>query len=64
MSATGCTSWLIVSPIVLDYEPLHVCVRSGLLGAAILALSFIKRPHKAERMPRVDSKPDEWRKVG
>jgi hypothetical protein len=41
--------WLIVAPIVLGYEPLHIGVRSSLLGAAILALSFITRPPK-ERM--------------
>jgi uncharacterized membrane protein len=41
--------WLIVAPIVLGYEPLHIGARSSLLGAAILILSFITRPPK-ERM--------------
>jgi uncharacterized membrane protein len=36
--------WLMLAPIVLGYEPLHIGVRSSLIGIAILALSFLKRP--------------------
>jgi len=37
--ALGC--WLMLAPVVLRYEPLHVGVRSSLLGLAVLGLSWL-----------------------
>ena len=33
-------SWLVLAPVVLQYEPLHIGVRSALLGIAIAGLSW------------------------
>jgi hypothetical protein len=33
--------WLIVAPVVLRYEPLHIGVRSSVMGVAIMVLSWI-----------------------
>lgn len=33
--------WLIVAPVVLHYEPLHIGVRSSVIGLAIMGLSLI-----------------------
>jgi hypothetical protein len=34
----GC--WLVLAPVLLHYEPLHIGVRSALLGIAITGLSW------------------------
>jgi hypothetical protein len=34
----GC--WLVLAPVLLHYEPLHIGVRSGVLGIAIAGLSW------------------------
>jgi len=34
-------SWLVVAPTLLGYEPLHIGVRSSLIGAAVILLSLI-----------------------
>ena len=34
----GC--WLVLAPVLLRYEPLHIGVRSALLGIAIAGLSW------------------------
>jgi hypothetical protein len=33
-------SWLVLAPVLLHYEPLHIGVRSALLGIAIAGLSW------------------------
>jgi hypothetical protein len=37
--ALGC--WLVLAPVLLLYEPLHVGVRSAVLGMAIAGLSWL-----------------------
>jgi hypothetical protein len=37
----GLGSWLILAPVVLHYGPLHIGVRSSLIGMAVAGLSFI-----------------------
>jgi hypothetical protein len=34
----GC--WLVLAPVILHYQPLHIGVRSGLLGFVIAGLSW------------------------
>jgi hypothetical protein len=34
----GC--WLVLAPVMLHYQPLHIGVRSGLLGFVIAGLSW------------------------
>jgi hypothetical protein len=34
--------WLMVAPVLLGFAPLHIGVRSSLVGAAILGLSLIE----------------------
>ncbi|ALA58997.1 SPW repeat domain-containing protein [Nitrospira moscoviensis] len=67
-------AWLIVAPALLGYDPLHIGVRSSLVGAAILALSLIEGPRRARMgggWPRLWRTPPEeaedgreWRKTG
>ena len=33
-------AWLVLAPIFLHYEPLHIGVRSGLIGLIVAALSW------------------------
>ena len=35
----GC--WLVIAPVVLHYEPLHIGVRSSLLGIVVGGLSWL-----------------------
>lgn len=38
--------WLIVAPVIFGYSPLHIGVRSGVVGAMILGLSLIEGRHR------------------
>lgn len=38
--------WLILAPVILNYSPLHIGVRSSLAGAAVLGLSLIEGPRR------------------
>ena len=42
----GC--WLVMAPVVLQYEPLHIGVRSSLLGILVAGLSWLAGPRTHE----------------
>ena len=42
----GC--WLVLAPVVLQYEPLHIGVRSSLLGILVAGLSWLAGPRTHE----------------
>jgi hypothetical protein len=41
--ALGC--WLMLAPVLLRYDPLHVGVRSSLVGLAVVGLSWLPGSH-------------------
>jgi hypothetical protein len=42
-------AWLVLAPVVLGYAPLHIGIRSWLIGAVILGLSLREGP-RGERL--------------
>jgi hypothetical protein len=42
----GC--WLVLAPVVLQYEPLHIGVRSSLLGILVAGLFWLAGPRTHE----------------
>jgi hypothetical protein len=42
-------AWLIVAPAVLGFSPLHIGVRSSLVGAAIVSLSLTEGRRQEQR---------------
>jgi uncharacterized membrane protein len=40
--------WLVMAPLVLQYEPLHIGVRSSLLGILVAGLSWVAGPRTHE----------------
>ena len=40
--------WLMLAPVLMRYEPLHIGARSALIGGAILLLSLVKGPERAQ----------------
>ena len=41
--------WLMLAPVLMGYEPLHIGVHSALIGGAILLLSLVKGPEREQR---------------